>query len=194
LLQRQAIAEGRPVAAQAKPAAQPVAARQEAATQAQPGQGVVQAVPKQQSNEELAAAERNLAIAEKASGGKPTAAVTDARARVEEIKQRDKYDESFERLTPGQQQAFREGRRATPEEMKPVPTAASGQAVAQDSQNVAAATGGAGGNKNTAVINAPSSSVVNAPSNQTVNMPMTAHGKFGGSSSHGRVSHAFGSF
>lgn len=121
----------------------------------------VQAKPQTYSKEDIAAAERNLAAAEK-SGNK--SAISMSRSRLSAMKQQNKLSE-----TPAPVQG---------EKIKPVPTGVPGQTLNAESQKVAGTGGGAGGSSQNVVAPVTTTNV-NQSQTQNLSVKPSATPSFG---------------
>ncbi|MDC3266487.1 hypothetical protein OAU13_01025 [bacterium] len=112
--------------------------------------------PRVYSDDELAAQRKRLETAEKA-GGK--AAISNERSRLQSMESQNKQAAAATKMTPEQRTAVTEGTK-----VKPVPTGVPGQALNQESQKVAGATG---------TVNGPSQNVVAPVTTTNVNQSQT---------------------
>lgn len=130
----------------------------------------VEPQPRVYSDDELAAQRKRLETAEKA-GGK--AAISTERSRLQSMESQNKQAAAAAKMTPEQRTAATEGTK-----VKPVPTGVPGQALNQESQKVAGASGGTGGTSQNVVAPVTTTNV-NQSQTQNLSVKPSATPTFG---------------
>lgn len=152
--------------------AQPAAKTQPPAAKTQPAKAPAKIQPEARvySENELAEQRKRLEVAEKA-GGK--AAISVERSRLQSMESQNKQAAAAAKMTPEQRAAVTEGTK-----VKPVPTGVPGQALNQESQKVAGASGGTGGSSQNVVAPVTTTNV-NQSQTQNLSVKPSATPSFG---------------